>query len=554
MAEKAGKPQLDFLKGLARSLTADLVGGPVDLAETALNLGLAGGGYLGHKLGLLSPDQLPTLLSGSPGTSDWWAKSTPLADPGTGAYSAGRIGGAFLPAALPHLPKGSPNRTPLPESQRGAITVKGDPQLMLAHGTTNLGSLISKNSPTGSPAEKRVIPELYMPSFAVTRDKLFTGFGETFVIPKIGVFDPKVANTVLKNRDFYTPLYTDALGSRGDALLKDIATQKRYSTPDETTTALIAAVRRRLQDQFGQNWPHQGVWQEGQSVKTPLDFSQAKQPFHHATHARWRAPNYKDTPILSKASSLHQQLLYTSPRFQSFKHFEDSPYGAGLLVPPDGDINPAVQAGEWERRAWKFLQSRDSAAETPSVAILPQLIRLAKTGDADAIRFISEFKALPSDYAEMKGYGKLPFNKDTIAGVVTPHEGGSYPKDALLRAGIPVEAASDPKEAFEVAKTLQHRASRSFIGPPKRLTEPSLPPPPPKKSIDAPTLEVFHTGWLDMAKKSSTSIDAFIEKWDKFGQSTTDPAMKAAWVAFKQKYGAKPASPSNVGLPDLKKN
>lgn len=42
----------DFLKGLARAGTADLVAGPVDLMEVLANLGIAGGGYAAHKLGL----------------------------------------------------------------------------------------------------------------------------------------------------------------------------------------------------------------------------------------------------------------------------------------------------------------------------------------------------------------------------------------------------------------------------------------------------------------------------------------------------------------------
>ncbi len=97
-----------LFSGLGRGLTADIVGAPVDMAEVIANLGLAGGGYLGHKLGLLSTEQMPALLKGSVGGSDWFAKNTPLQDDGTAAYTAGRFTGNLSPLLV-----GMANKIPI---------------------------------------------------------------------------------------------------------------------------------------------------------------------------------------------------------------------------------------------------------------------------------------------------------------------------------------------------------------------------------------------------------------------------------------------------------
>lgn len=119
--------ELDFLKGIARALGPDVVGGPVDLAEMVVNLGRAGYGYAGHKMGLLKADQMPELLAASPGTSEWWAQKVNVPETGTGPYSAGR--------ALPLLVGlaraggvGTPNTQPipLPQTQRGAIPLQNN--------------------------------------------------------------------------------------------------------------------------------------------------------------------------------------------------------------------------------------------------------------------------------------------------------------------------------------------------------------------------------------------------------------------------------------------
>lgn len=81
---------MDFLKGLARGLTADTLGMPVDAITNLLNLGLAGGGTAAHQLGLISPEQLPGLIERPVGGSEWLAEKTGIQGQG-GAYEAGRL-------------------------------------------------------------------------------------------------------------------------------------------------------------------------------------------------------------------------------------------------------------------------------------------------------------------------------------------------------------------------------------------------------------------------------------------------------------------------------
>ena len=60
-----------LLDAANRGMVANTLGGPVDLATTLTNLGIAGAGYVGHKTGLLS--QPPELIDprNVPGSSEW---------------------------------------------------------------------------------------------------------------------------------------------------------------------------------------------------------------------------------------------------------------------------------------------------------------------------------------------------------------------------------------------------------------------------------------------------------------------------------------------------
>lgn len=133
-------------RGLLRGLTSDVVGGPADIAEQLANLGLAGYGYAGHKLGLLDASEMPKLLEASPGTSEWFARLAKNPDSGAPEYTAGRfvpaavgLARAGAPAAQKGLAKavenlGAPAERGLAQSQRGGIVIPQNTWKGLARG------------------------------------------------------------------------------------------------------------------------------------------------------------------------------------------------------------------------------------------------------------------------------------------------------------------------------------------------------------------------------------------------------------------------------------
>lgn len=78
------------LTSTTRGVVAGTLGAPVDLANAVMNLGRAGVGYGGHKLGLLSDDQLPQLEGRPVGGSEWI---------GDKMQQAGLLGGYRNPTA-----------------------------------------------------------------------------------------------------------------------------------------------------------------------------------------------------------------------------------------------------------------------------------------------------------------------------------------------------------------------------------------------------------------------------------------------------------------------
>tara|TARA_R110000868_G_scaffold16543_6_gene73927 strand:- start:1551 stop:3167 length:1617 start_codon:yes stop_codon:yes gene_type:complete len=64
----------NFMTAVNRGAVGMTLGAPVDIVNSALNLGLAGYGYLGNKLGLLTPEQMPALNNEPFGGSEWIGK------------------------------------------------------------------------------------------------------------------------------------------------------------------------------------------------------------------------------------------------------------------------------------------------------------------------------------------------------------------------------------------------------------------------------------------------------------------------------------------------
>ena len=150
---------VNALRGGGRSLLADTAGAPVDLATTLANLGIAGGGYLGHELGLL--DQPPDLIDPKnvPFSSDWLSRGTPFErreqEQESPYYDVSRAVTGLVPTAakamsLREVPgviaalrenATAPRAAPMagsPAAQRGGVTLRGNPQQQAATGIEDM--------------------------------------------------------------------------------------------------------------------------------------------------------------------------------------------------------------------------------------------------------------------------------------------------------------------------------------------------------------------------------------------------------------------------------
>jgi hypothetical protein len=131
MADNALKKRnalADLGQGVSRGFWADGLGGPVDMMTTLANLGIAGGGYAGHKLGLLS--QPPELIQNPTGGSEWIAQKMRSAgllndNPGSTADNYGRVAGGLLaPLTAARAPQIANALQQAPAAlQRGAYAV-----------------------------------------------------------------------------------------------------------------------------------------------------------------------------------------------------------------------------------------------------------------------------------------------------------------------------------------------------------------------------------------------------------------------------------------------
>ena len=134
----------NFMTAANRGLVGMTLGAPVDLTNMAINLGVAGYGYLGNKLGLLTPEQMPELNNEPFGGSEWIGKQMERAGiiGDNRNLTAEMIAGSVLPfaptaleARIPQMVRGldqlAANYNALDDlntgafGQRGAVKIKG---------------------------------------------------------------------------------------------------------------------------------------------------------------------------------------------------------------------------------------------------------------------------------------------------------------------------------------------------------------------------------------------------------------------------------------------
>lgn len=451
MAEQSVTDKLKSgLLGLGRGFTADLVGGPVDLVETILNLGIAGVGFAGHKTGLLK-EPLP-LLKGSVGGSDWFAKGTPLEDDGSTAYSVGRVGAAVAPMVRPTAQALAPKVGEIAEEyadkmlRAQAISPGGKDSLITQHQMT-------LPKATGENRNKGPLRELYSPSIGITDiegpNPIITNFGSysngsLWLVPRLGAFSPRDPNATLINRDAYTPRFSQYQGKAVDfAKLK----QKQLIDTPATGRKIVELpnmdlVRGRLQDRGLAGplpWPRGGALEE------------------------------KHDP-----GEGHRASILMSPRFQSFEHYENSPYGAPLLLKDE----PYSSDGQLSRIIYAMgprLQGATGAAEILNRAKLrvqELSTRLKTAGEAnelDELRdALEQLRRQPSEYGELKVHGPVPINKERFAGAVMQPE--------AYGAGDLYKAQRELQDAWGIPVVIQEDSSRKLRGEVMRDLQNSVAP------------------------------------------------------------------------------
>ncbi|MGD9674485.1 MAG: hypothetical protein AB7U98_13515 [Candidatus Nitrosocosmicus sp.] len=502
--------ELDFLKGIARALGPDVVGGPVDLAEMVVNLGRAGYGYAGHKMGLLKADQMPETLSASPGTSEWWAQKVNVPETGTGAYSAGR--------ALPLLAGlaraggvGAPSRGTPPSTvnQRGTIRVGGRQDLMPVHqmDKENAENLIGRGNSL----------EITSPSIAIMRDNIPNNFGSINLIPRVGAFDPQNSNSTLFNRDAYTSRWHD-FQSRPVAKMEDFYTPSyqwdslrpwfddipRLDVKNPANNPDTVAALKRLKADYANGlldrikesgtkslsyFADSGVFSKEimddlYTLQTAVMDERvgSKHRLDPRTEAVARIADRLLDPAATRfkeglPGGGHEIAGALSPAFKSFRQYETDPRGAAVLTPSD-----QVNGEAWRQEmaaVKKFRERWGIKQQDPLMMALSRKIPPIKALEAEGFSYLSpetvnpdfmrefgllqrQFERSPSNYGELKVIGQTPVNKENWAGIVVSNP--SLASDPIISqlhkaTGLPIRTGSFDKDAvFSIADELQRQA------------------------------------------------------------------------------------------------
>lgn len=504
----------DVAKGAIRGLTADVMGAPVDLAILGTNLGIAGVGYLAHKLRLLK--QPPDLIEAKnvPFSSDWHVKNSPLQDTGSAKYTAGRLTGNVLPG-IASLAKNAPRPR---QGQVNALYPGGRDDLLLYHQSTDSGLSKSPN-------------EFYNLSAGITKDHVNSSFGGLAVVLNPKKLEPRTSPTVIKNRDFYSPRRGTSLAGGGfvgdqkgrlPGLIEELRYWEQFSDDiskmyaDRVRAEILLAgkkdyrelANKRLTDKFVPTWAQGGVRMEGSDA--PQDLSLRRLGENRSLNP--------ELPVrgVDRDNAWTMSML-ASPRFQSFKHFEKDPAGAKLLIGPnDVPTSPEMVSGAaddtlrrvirdnilWEHPAdssrvmripdhrlegSRFYDLVDSLSSTdvkgmvtgpqvlmqrkPANPMLPAVraeyepMTEAKARELQAtIRALRQvYRKVPSEYAETKTFGSLPINKETVAAIYAGRgTDRSFARDLAKKRGIPfVEnsgyGSDDFKQLVELQNYIQKR-------------------------------------------------------------------------------------------------
>lgn len=308
----------------------------------------------------------------------------------------------------------------------GALRAGGRPDLLATHGTT-IDNLFAAND--------RAATHLYSPSLAVTPgSQLDNSFADGItLIPRTGAFDPATSNSSLFNRDVWTPRYYHYDGSARD----DAAA--------------------RLADKL--TMPHDGGRLGGYD---PAD----------------------DTDLLEQIGRTAG--IYESPRFPSFKAFEQSPYGARVLTNNFNAPENASTAFEQILNRHLKTSGHEGLVGEAWTDARQVLVKQAQEGDKEAQKILQLSRKLSSNYGELKVHGDVPLVSDYWAGALMwdrpkpekiTQESLREIKEVFRKGGIPVVEykTHDPVQRYHEALWLQDTAGpivgRQLTAYPKSLLE-----------------------------------------------------------------------------------
>ena len=428
-----GLEAVPALRGLGRSLSADLLGMPVDAATDVINLLRAGVGYVGHKTGLLKEPLSLIDKKDAVGSSDWFAKGTPLAQKqgeSEGSYELGRLAPAIasLPTAVgaalaPERAAKTVQALRKAPKQAGALYPGGSDDLVAYHGT-ELGH--------GDSFPR----ELVNPSFAISSREpgsaVNGSYGNNFLIPKPQAIEPRETPTFIKAMDTYTPrknaaranefnrdpktaIYTDqgAAAAYRQALGQRMSAGDDYSTANEA--GLDAARRLYAQNRVTDRSlpPLGGQYMEGMSINN-VD------------------PTELVSDVLAMRTKPHEVSDLGAPSFGSLKEFAESPLGAGRLAKNLRDVDERGFAYTYALS--KLMAERDlqSLSANPNKNVDPEwLLRNVRSSKgplnpAEAQDLAMTLRDLrkttldnaPTLYAEAKRYGSMGLHGDNFAGLI----------------------------------------------------------------------------------------------------------------------------------------
>jgi hypothetical protein len=309
------------------------------------------------------------------------------------------------------LRRESPKNTalPLPPSgvtpEAAALYKGGNPDLYLGHSAMYNDVMHNGELPQ----------EFYNLSQSITHGKgPDFGNGELKFVPQLGKFDPKTEGTVLSAFDNYTPRWPAGQGKRVDSMRSAFDA----SNP-EASKELVNGANARLADRLTSSFVRGGARQEDTLAVNK------------------RLPRYGEDPkairdrnIQSKPSSIHD--LSQGPRFQSFKHYEDSPYGAARLTsgPEHEKISGQVDGLIHTQGLDQWSDPGEAAQALKNLANGAEGTPYLQT---EAKKVISALRKTKSDYGELKSYGPTGINSENFAGIMVSDRITGAQLDALRK-------------------------------------------------------------------------------------------------------------------------